>query len=61
MIPRAPGDDPFKEQLRESLQRETLNSCAFKIAGLSVDRQIVWQPIKEKPNIPVKMMAAQFF
>jgi len=32
MIPRAPGDDPFKEQLRESLQRETLNSRRVKIA-----------------------------
>ena len=61
MIPQAHRADPFKEQLRESLQRETYNSCAFKIAGLSVDRQIVCRPIKEKPNIPVKMMAAQFF
>ena len=61
MIPRAPQADPFEEQMRESLQRETYNSCAFKIAGLSVDRQIVCRPIKEKPNIPVKMMAAQFF
>ena len=32
MIQQAPRADPFKEQLRESLQRETLNSRAVKIA-----------------------------
>jgi len=32
MIPQAPRADPFKEQLRESLQRETLNSRSVKIA-----------------------------
>lgn len=32
MIPQAPRADPFKEQLRESLQRETLNSRRVKIA-----------------------------
>jgi hypothetical protein len=29
MIQQAPRADPFKEQLRESLQRETLNSRLF--------------------------------
>jgi CRP/FNR family transcriptional regulator, cyclic AMP receptor protein len=32
MIPHPPRTDPFKEQLRESLQRETLNFRAVKIA-----------------------------
>ena len=32
MIQRPPRTDPFKEQLRESLQRATLNSRAVKIA-----------------------------
>jgi CRP/FNR family transcriptional regulator, cyclic AMP receptor protein len=32
MIQQAPRADPFKEQLRDSLQRETLNSRAVKIA-----------------------------
>jgi CRP/FNR family cyclic AMP-dependent transcriptional regulator len=32
MIQQAPRSDPFKEQLRESLQRDTLNSHAVNIA-----------------------------
>jgi CRP-like cAMP-binding protein len=32
MIPEAPRGDPFKEQLRESLQHETLHSRRVKIA-----------------------------
>ncbi len=32
MIPPVLQSDPFKEQLRESLQRETLNSRTVKIA-----------------------------
>ncbi len=32
MIQRTPGADPFKEQLRESLQREAVNSRAVTIA-----------------------------
>ncbi len=33
MIQQAPRVDPFKEQLRDLLQRETLNSRAVKIAN----------------------------
>ena len=33
MIQQTPQDDRFKQQLRDSLQRETLNSRAVKIAG----------------------------
>lgn len=32
VLPQIPRADPFKEQLRESLQRETLNSRAVRIA-----------------------------
>jgi hypothetical protein len=41
MIQQAPPPHPFKEQLRESLQHETLKSHTVEIARRSIVRQIV--------------------
>jgi hypothetical protein len=53
MIHQAPQAERFKQQLRESLQRETLNSRAVKIAKRLWTRLMRWSRVDARPiNAP---------